>query len=126
MRIAIIDQGKGIPEECLDRIFDPYFSSNQNQGGLALASALARSGVGPDSEVLVPAYHCQSIVEPIEALGARPVFYRVQTDLSVDFSDIERKLTRDVKSIVAVHFFGISADMSRLRELCNEVGATLI
>ena len=95
-------------------------------GRLALASALARSGVGPDSEVLVPAYHCQSIVEPIEALGARPVFYRVQTDLSVDFSDIERKLTRDARSVIAVHFFGISADMSRLRELCNEVGATLI
>ena len=39
VRIAIIDQGIGIPEEFLDRIFDPYFSPNQNQGGLALASA---------------------------------------------------------------------------------------
>ena len=39
VKIAIIDQGNGVPEELLDKIFDPYFSANQNKGGLALASA---------------------------------------------------------------------------------------
>lgn len=95
-------------------------------GRLALADALARSGVDRDSEVLVPAYHCQSMVEPIEALGARPVFYRVLPDLSVDLSDILRKLTRNTKSIIAAHFFGISCDLSELRGLCDEAGTTLV
>ncbi|MCH7476828.1 MAG: PAS domain S-box protein [SAR324 cluster bacterium] len=39
VKIAIIDQGNGVPEELLDKIFDPYFSANQHKGGLALASA---------------------------------------------------------------------------------------
>ncbi len=45
VRISIKDEGRGIPEEHLDRIFDPYFSTKdrgvQKGMGLGLASAYA-------------------------------------------------------------------------------------
>jgi two-component system, cell cycle sensor histidine kinase and response regulator CckA len=38
VRIAITDQGYGIPQETLERIFDPYFSTKDSGTGLGLAS----------------------------------------------------------------------------------------
>jgi two-component system, cell cycle sensor histidine kinase and response regulator CckA len=37
VRISITDQGKGIPDEYLSKIFDPYFTTKQKGSGLGLA-----------------------------------------------------------------------------------------
>ena len=39
VKLSIQDQGIGIPEEYLHRIFDPYFSTKQKGSGLGLATA---------------------------------------------------------------------------------------
>lgn len=41
VKISIADQGSGIPEEYLPKIFDPYFTTKQNGNGLGLASSYA-------------------------------------------------------------------------------------
>ena len=38
IRIAIRDEGVGIPENCLERIFDPYFTTKAKGNGLGLAT----------------------------------------------------------------------------------------
>ena len=38
IRIAIRDQGTGIPDDCLKRIFDPYFTTKAKGNGLGLAT----------------------------------------------------------------------------------------
>lgn len=37
VKIVIADSGKGIPEEMIDKIFDPYFTTKQTGSGLGLA-----------------------------------------------------------------------------------------
>src|SRR5437867_7872968 len=41
----------------------------------AIYHSLAALGISPGEDVLVPSYICRAAVEPIEAYGARPVFY---------------------------------------------------
>jgi PAS domain S-box-containing protein len=48
-RISVLDRGHGIPEEIMDRIFEPYFSSKRNKGsglGLGIAYGLAQRHQG--------------------------------------------------------------------------------
>lgn len=39
IKVSVEDQGKGIPEEVLNKIFDPFFTTKQDGNGLGLASA---------------------------------------------------------------------------------------
>ncbi len=39
IQICIKDQGKGIPEKSLSKVFDPYYTTKHNGSGLGLASA---------------------------------------------------------------------------------------
>ena len=38
IRIRVRDEGVGIPEQCLKRIFDPYFTTKPSGNGLGLAT----------------------------------------------------------------------------------------
>jgi PAS domain S-box-containing protein len=68
VKITIADQGVGIPEEHLSKIFDPYFTTKQNGNGLGLASSYtiikkhkgyigvqSVLGVGTTFEIYLPA-----------------------------------------------------------------------
>lgn len=95
-------------------------------GRIAIANALRLAKVQAGDEVLVPAYHCPSIVEPVEAVGATPVFYRITEDLQPDLDDLLKKMTTNVKSVIAVHIFGLLADLNGLRSICDGAGISLI
>lgn len=77
VKISIEDQGVGIPESVLNKVFDPYFSTKQSGHGLGLAishSIVARHGgyitvsstidVGTIFRILLPASAAQPAAEP--------------------------------------------------------------
>ena len=37
IRVEVVDQGKGIPEQVIDKIFDPFFTTREKGTGLGLA-----------------------------------------------------------------------------------------
>jgi CheY-like chemotaxis protein len=68
VKIIISDEGIGIPEEHIDKIFDPYFTTKQKGSGLGLATSYSiirrhdghikvksKIGKGTDVEIYIPA-----------------------------------------------------------------------
>jgi perosamine synthetase len=107
-------------------ILDAGPAIHVTSGRVALAMALQASGVGPGHTVLVPAWHSQSMVPPVEWCGARPVFYRVLPDASPDLDDIALKSDDSCKAIMATHFFGFIRPLQELRAFCDARGMALI
>src|ERR1700726_3419115 len=60
--------------------------------------------------VLLPAFHCTALVEPVVRAGFRPVFYRIKKDLTIDVEDLRAKSSSRDALIIVVHFFGFPAD----------------
>jgi perosamine synthetase len=87
---------------------------------------LAALGVKPGDNVLVPAYHCTSVVEPILSYGSEARFYDINVDLTPNFDDVEEKIDRKTRAVLAIHYFGFPQPIRKFRELCHARGLYLI
>ncbi len=89
------------------------FGVNNCTNALRLAGIL--SGIGPGDEVIVPAYTYCATAIPFADLGAKIVWADNDPDTWViDPADIERKVTKKTKAIVAVHLLGMPCDMMKI------------
>lgn len=90
-----------------------------SSGRAAISLALEHSDVGEGDEVLIPAYHCESMVSPATWRKARPVFYKVNRDTSLDLRDVLLKISPRTKALIVTHYFGLIQDMLPLVEMCK-------
>lgn len=78
---------------------------------------LAALGIGPGDEVIVPAFTWVATANVVLYCGATPVFADVRRDTyNIDPEDVARKLTPRTRAVIAVHLFGLCADMDALRQ----------
>ena len=96
------------------------------RGNIAIALALIHAGIGAADQVLLPAYHCISMVEPVVWRGAEPVFYRINADTSPDLDDVVQVLTPRARAFLVPHYFGFPQNMQRIRAFCDEHRLILI
>ncbi len=97
-----------------------------HSGRYALALALAHAGLQPGDRVLLPAYHCLAMVEPLRLAGLEPVYYQVRADLTIDAGQVAARIGDRVKALLAVHWFGVVQDLSALRGLADRRGLILV
>lgn len=96
-------------------------------GRIAIGLALREMGVGPGDTVLVPAWHSPSMIPPVLWRGARPVFYRLRPDSSVDLAHVAGLLDSSTRVLMVTHYFGFpQPEMSTIRALCDARGIKLL
>jgi dTDP-4-amino-4,6-dideoxygalactose transaminase len=82
----------------------------------ALHLALTALGVGPGDEVIVPAFTWVATANVVLYCGAMPVFADVERHtFNLDVEDTLSRVTERTKAVIAVHLFGLCADIDALR-----------
>lgn len=77
---------------------------------------LAALGIGPGDEVIVPAFTWVATANVVLYCGATPVLADVSRDTyNIDPADVARKLSPRTRALIAVHLFGLCADVEALR-----------
>ena len=77
---------------------------------------LAATGVGPGDEVIVPSFTWVATANVVFYCGATPVLVDVdRSTYNIDPADVARKLSPRTKAVIAVHLFGLCADMDALK-----------
>ena len=96
-------------------------------GTAAVLVALKAAGVGPDDEVISPAFCCQAVASQVIALGARPVFVDVDPHtLVMDPNTIERRITPRTRVILPAHRFSSMVDMAGVCEVARRYGLGVV
>ncbi|MBO4919965.1 MAG: DegT/DnrJ/EryC1/StrS family aminotransferase [Erysipelotrichaceae bacterium] len=86
----------------------------------ALTIAFRILGVGKNDEVIVCSNAYIACVMGITLNGATPVFVEPDIYDNLDADKIEEKINSRTKAILAVHLYGQSCDMTKIRELAEK------
>ncbi|UXH80152.1 DegT/DnrJ/EryC1/StrS family aminotransferase [Roseateles amylovorans] len=95
-------------------------------GRAAILLALECVGVGPDDVVLVPSYHCPTMVAPVLTLGAQAVFYPIDEHGAPRLDWLQTHAPARAKAMLATHYFGLPQPMDANRAWCDARGIALI
>lgn len=99
------------------------------RGRYALAEAYRQAGVGPHGALLVPAYHCLTMLDPAIRLGAEVLLYGIGPTLVPDMVNVAaclRGSRQPVKAMLVPHYFGFAQDLAPIARFCTEHGIALI
>ena len=90
-------------------------------GGVALGSgtaaivlALRALDIGAGDEVILPTYVCHQVADAVRETGAIPVFCDVGAAWNMTADTIQPHVSPRTRAIIAVHIFGIAADMDSI------------
>ena len=116
------------------REFEAAFASAMNvphalavtSGTAALRVALAALGVGPGDEVITQSFTFVATVEAIIEAGATPVCAEIDDTFNLDPADLERRMTKRTKAVIAVHMLGTPARLPEIQTLCRKHHVTLL
>lgn len=95
----------------------------------ALMDAYRLCGAAPGRTVLVPAYHCRTMLDPAIRLGAEVLLYPLLANLAPDLAALEALLRAQegrAVALLATHFFGFQQDFSALMALCERFRVTVV
>ncbi len=93
----------------------------------ALEMAMLLTGLGPDDEVICPAFTFVSSVNAFVLRGARPVFVDIRPDtLNIDERLVEAAITPRTRALLVVHYAGVGCEMPALMAVAARHGLTVI
>jgi len=98
-----------------------------SSGTAALHTAYAAIGIKPGDEVITPPITFIATQATAAIMGAKIVFADVSPDtFNIDPSQVEKKITKKTRAIVAVDFAGHPSDLNELREISRAYNVYLI
>lgn len=113
---------------------EEYFVENYNaclaftvESGRSALQLLLSSIVNPGDEVLIQAFTCLAVPNAVSWAGAKPVFVDITANTyNIDPKDLRKKITKKTKVVVVQHTFGIPAEITEIKKICDEYKLTLI
>lgn len=98
-----------------------------SNGTVALHLVLASLGLGPDDEVIIPAFTMIATANAVTYCGAKPVLVDSERETwNLDLSQVKAKISSKTKAIIPVHTYGHPVDMDSLDEIAQRHGVIVI
>ncbi|WP_067063267.1 DegT/DnrJ/EryC1/StrS family aminotransferase [Roseateles chitosanitabidus] len=95
-------------------------------GRAAILLALECLAVGPEDVVLLPSYHCPTMVSPVMTLGAEAVFYPIDEHGAPRLDWLTAHVPARTRALLVPHYFGLPQPMDTVRAWCDARGIALI
>lgn len=97
-----------------------------NSGTSSLLISLLALGISEGDEVLVPGYTYVASISSIIYAQATPVLVEIDKSLTIDPVDLEKKITKKTKAIMAVHMLGNPCKMTEIMRIARKYNLKVI
>ena len=92
----------------------------------ALSLILKAYNISDGDEVIIPANTFIATALAVSYVGATPVLVDNNDFYNIDVELIEKAITDKTKAIIAVHLYGMPADMDPINEIASKYGLVVI
>jgi len=104
----------------------PYVMAHCNGTG-ALTSMFFALNLPPGSEIMVPSYTFFATIVPMRLFGLVPVFVDINPrSLNFDLEDAKKRLTKNTKAVLPVHWIGLPCEMDHIHDWAKEKGLIVL
>ena len=130
-----IKRGQLSGDEYYTKLVETFISSRFKTGKVlmttsathALEMAMLIIGLKPGDEVIMPSFTFSSTANAVLLRGAKPVFAEIDEDtLNIDPTDLEKRISKNTKAIIPVHYAGVSCEMDRIMDLAEKAGLYVV
>ncbi|MDW3095201.1 MAG: DegT/DnrJ/EryC1/StrS family aminotransferase [Gammaproteobacteria bacterium] len=98
-----------------------------SSGTDALHLALRALDIGPGDEVITPSFTFAATAEAIRYVGATPIFVDIDAEtLNIDSDCIKNAITDKTRAVIAVHLFGLAADIDKIKAIIKDKNIFLV
>jgi perosamine synthetase len=95
-------------------------------GRAAIYQALLQMKLRPGSLVLVPTYHCPTMVAPALLANLNVAYYGLQADGLPNLKTISQETIEKCGAMLVPHYFGIAKSLKTIRQWCTQNNIALI
>ena len=115
------DKRTTLLEEKFSRNHNSKYGISVCNGTVALDVILKAIGIKKGEEIILPAYDFYSLPKSVINSGAVPVFADVcRNNFTIDFKELEQKISKKTKALVAVHISSSVGEMDKISQLARE------
>lgn len=108
-------------EEKISKYVNSKYAVSFSSGTAALHAACYAAGIRSGDEVITSPITFAASANCILYCNAIPVFADINSETyNIDPGDIEKKITRNTKAIIPVHFTGQSVDLDAIKEIARK------
>ncbi len=121
---------KGPEIKELELTFQEKFGFSQclsfNSGRSCLLAILESINIKKGDEIIVQAFTCNAVINPIIKMGAKPVFVDLKDDLNINEKKIQAAISSKTKAVIVQHTFGWPAEIKEIKDICKDNNIYLI
>lgn len=95
-------------------------------GRAALHAALLQMQLPAGRGVLVPTYHCPTMIAPVIEAGLQPLFYALDAEGLPALERIDAATAAAAGAMFVAHFFGLARSLAAVQAWCRSRGIVLV
>jgi len=118
------------PAKTLEGKFKEYLDAKYafsfNSGRSALFTIIRALEMREGDEVLLQAFTCNAVPNPVLWADGKPVYVDIDESLNIDPDDLEKKITSRSRAIIIQHTLGVPAQIDKILEIARRHNLIII